>query len=39
MATVRPGVAREIFPALGAFIGGGFVAGIIVSVVNVMELS
>ena len=33
MATVRPGVRLEVFPALGAFIGGGIVAGVIVSVI------
>ncbi len=33
MATVRPGIGPEVFPALGAFIGGGMVAGVIVSMI------
>jgi hypothetical protein len=33
MSTVIPRVGREVFPALGAFVGGGMVAGVIASVI------
>jgi uncharacterized protein YjbI with pentapeptide repeats/energy-coupling factor transporter ATP-binding protein EcfA2 len=32
MATVRPGLTRDVFPALGVFIGGGIVVGGLASV-------
>ena len=33
MSTVIPRVRRDVFPALGAYIGGGMIAGVIVSVI------
>ena len=33
MATVRQAVERDVFPTLGAFIGSGLIAGVLVSVV------
>ena len=33
MATVIPSVRRDVFPALGAFIGGGLIAGVIASLI------